>query len=69
MKVTEKELAEIRRELERQERELTALEAAAIQHRGIELHIADHVQEQLDTITTSLKRKPAAPTHTFFVRA
>lgn len=69
MRVTEKELAEIRRELERQERELGVIEASLLRHREVELHLASDAQEQLETITASLKRRPAMSVLPFVVRA
>lgn len=58
--ISDQKLAEIRRELERQEEQASALEASARVHGPLELHIGEEVQEQLDAISTAFARPRTA---------
>lgn len=68
MSATENKLAEIRRELERQDQQLDALEAAARAHGDVQLHIGEEIEEQLQSISVALKRRAPARAASFFVR-
>lgn len=68
MRVTEKELAEIRRELEQQERELSVLETAARAHADVQMHLAEELREQLADVGDRLAPRPKQPLMTFFAR-
>ena len=66
--MTHQTLESIRKEIERQDRELAILEAKATAHRDVQLHIGEDIQEQLNTISNALTRRPEPRKQSFFVR-
>jgi hypothetical protein len=66
--MTTQTLEQIRKDLERQDRELAILEAKATAHRDVQLHIGEDIQEQLNTISNALTRRPQPSKQAFFVR-
>jgi hypothetical protein len=63
MTVTEKELADVRRELEKQERELSELARAAANHRGVALELASELDEELGTAVLAMEPRKVTPVH------
>lgn len=61
-------LAEIRRELEKQELELAQLDQLARAYSHVQLHIAEEIESQMTSISSALTRmRPTTPA-TFAVR-